>query len=64
MKNSIIILLVISMLFMFSMISTAETEIRIVGFGGIDKSIVEELITLFVVPELAGTGITAIYDQL
>jgi multiple sugar transport system substrate-binding protein len=64
MKNSIVILLVISMLFMFSMISTAETEIRIVGWGGVDQSIVEELINLFVVPELADKGITAIYEPI
>jgi multiple sugar transport system substrate-binding protein len=64
MKKSIVIWLVISMLFMFSMISTAETEIRIVGWGGLDQSIVEELINLFVVPELADKGITAIYEPI
>jgi multiple sugar transport system substrate-binding protein len=64
MKKSIVILLVISMLFMFSIISLAETEIRIVGWGGIDQSIVEELINRFVVPELAGKGITAVYEPI
>ncbi len=64
MKKSLSILLVISMLFIFSAVSMAETEVRIVGFGGIDLSIVEELIESFVVPELAGTGITAIYEPI
>jgi len=64
MKKSLSILLVISMLFIFSAVSMAETEVRIVGFGGIDLSIVEELIESFVVPELAGTGITAIYEPV
>jgi multiple sugar transport system substrate-binding protein len=65
MKKSLSILLVISMLFIFSAVSIAETEIRITGFGGeVDITIVEELINQFVVPELAGTGITAIYEPI
>ena len=64
MKRNLSILLIVSMLFIFSAVSTAETEVRIVGFGGIDLSIVEELIESFVVPELAGTGITAIYEPI
>jgi len=64
MKRNLSILLIVSMLLIFSAVSMAETEVRIVGFGGIDKSIVEELIGLFVVPELTGTGITAIYEPI
>ena len=64
MKKNLSILLIVSMLFIFSAVSMAETEVRISGTGGIDKSIVEELITRFVVPELAGTGITAIYEPI
>jgi len=52
------------MLLIFSAVSMAETEIRIVGWGGVDQSIVEELINLFVVPELADKGITAIYEPI
>ncbi|MBA3062930.1 ABC transporter substrate-binding protein [bacterium] len=64
MKKTLVILLAISMLFIFSATSMAETEIRIVGWGGTDQSIVEELINLFVVPELADKGITAIYEPI
>lgn len=64
MKRNLSILLIVSMLLIFSAVSMAETEVRIVGFGGIDLSIVEELIESFVVPELAGTGITAIYEPI
>jgi multiple sugar transport system substrate-binding protein len=64
MKRNLSILLIVSMLLIFSAVSIAETEVRIVGFGGIDLSIVEELIESFVVPELAGTGITAIYEPI
>ena len=64
MKRNLSILLIVSMLLIFSAVSMAETEIRISGTGGIDLSIVEELIESFVVPELAGTGITAIYEPV
>ncbi len=64
MKRNLSILLIVSMLLIFSAVSMAETEVRIVGWGGTDQSIVEELINLFVVPELAGTGITAIYEPI
>jgi len=64
MKRNLSILLIVSMLLIFSAVSMAETEIRISGTGGIDLSIVEELIESFVVPELAGTGITAIYEPI
>jgi len=52
------------MLLIFSAVSMAETEVRIVGWGGTDQSIVEELINKFVVPELAAKGITAIYEPI
>jgi multiple sugar transport system substrate-binding protein len=65
MKKNLSILLIVSMLLIFSAVSMAETEIRIVGWGGPDdKAIVEELIGLFVVPELAGKGITVIYEPV
>jgi len=64
MKKSLSILLIVSMLLIFSAVSMAETEVRIVGWGGTDQSIVEELIDLFVVPELADTGITAVYEPI
>jgi len=64
MKRNLSILLIVSMLLIFSTVSMAETEVRIVGWGGVDQSIVEELIIRFVVPELAGTGITAIYEPI
>ena len=64
MKRNLSILLIVSMLLIFSAVSMAETEIRIVGWGGVDQSIVEELINLFVVPELADKGITAIYEPI
>ncbi len=64
MKKNLSILLIVSMLLIFSAVSMAETEVRISGTGGIDLSIVEELIESFVVPELAGTGITAIYEPI
>jgi len=64
MKRNLSILLIVSMLLVFSAVSMAETEIRIVGWGGVDQSIVEELINLFVVPELADKGITAIYEPI
>ena len=52
------------MLLVFSAVSMAETEVRIVGWGGTDQSIVEELINLFVVPELADEGIIAVYEPI
>ena len=52
------------MLLVFSAVSMAETEVRIVGWGGTDQSIVEELINKFVVPELADKGITAVYEPI
>jgi len=52
------------MLLIFSAVSMAETEVRIVGWGGTDQSIVEELINKFVVSELAAKGITAIYEPI
>ena len=64
MKRNLSILLIVSMLLIFSAVSMAETEVRIVGWGGVDQSIVEELINLFVVPELADKGITAIYEPI
>jgi multiple sugar transport system substrate-binding protein len=64
MKKSLSILLIISMLLVFSAVSMAETEVRIVGWGGTDQSIVEELINLFVVPELADEGIIAVYEPI
>ena len=64
MKKNLSILLIVSMLLIFSAVSMAETEVRIVGWGGTDQSIVEELIDLFVVPELADTGITAVYEPI
>ncbi|HAJ33221.1 MAG TPA: ABC transporter substrate-binding protein [Candidatus Atribacteria bacterium] len=64
MKRNLSILLIISMLLIFSAVSMAETEIRIVGWGGTDQSIVEELINKFVVPELAVKGITAVYEPI
>ena len=64
MKKNLSILLIVTMLLVFSAVSMAETEIRIVGWGGTDQSIVEELINLFVVPELADKGITAIYEPI
>ena len=64
MKRNLSILLIVSMLLIFSAVSMAETEVRIVGWGGTDQSIVEELINLFVVPELADKGITAIYEPI
>ena len=64
MKKNLSILLIVTMLLIFSAVSMAETEIRIVGWGGVDQSIVEELINLFVVPELADKGITAIYEPI
>jgi len=64
MKRNLSILLIVSMLLIFSAVSMAETEVRIVGWGGTDQSIVEELIDLFVVPELADTGITAVYEPI
>ena len=64
MKKSLSILLIVSMLLIFSAVSMAETEVRIVGWGGTDQSIVEELINLFVVPELADEGIIAVYEPI
>jgi len=64
MKRNLSILLIVSMLLIFSAVSMAETEVRIVGWGGTDQSIVEELINLFVVPELADKGIAAIYEPI
>ncbi len=64
MKRNLSILLIVAMLLIFSAVSMAETEVRIVGWGGTDQSIVEELINLFVVPELADKGITAIYEPI
>jgi len=64
MKKNLSILLIVSMLLIFSAVSMAETEVRIVGWGGTDQSIVEELINLFVIPELADKGITAIYEPI
>lgn len=64
MKRNLSILLIVSMLLIFSAVSMAETEVRIVGWGGVDQSIVEELINLFVVPELADKGITAVYEPI
>jgi len=64
MKRNLSILLIVSMLLIFSAVSMAETEVRIVGWGGTDQSIVEELINKFVVPELAAKGITAIYEPI
>jgi len=64
MKKNLSILLIVSMLLVFSAVSMAETEVRIVGWGGTDQSIVEELINLFVVPELAAKGITAVYEPI
>ncbi|HBY57016.1 MAG TPA: ABC transporter substrate-binding protein [Candidatus Atribacteria bacterium] len=64
MKRILIILLVLSILSIFSVTSLAGVEVRIVGWGGVDQSIVEELINIFVVPELAGKGITAIYEPI
>lgn len=64
MKKNLSILLIVSMLLVFSAVSMAETEVRIVGWGGTDQSIVEELINKFVVPELAAKGITAVYEPI
>ncbi len=64
MKRNLSILLIVSMLLIFSAVSMAETEVRIVGWGGTDQSIVEELINKFVVPELAAKGITAVYEPI
>lgn len=64
MKRNLSILLIVSMLLVFSAVSMAETEVRIVGWGGTDQSIVEELINKFVVPELAAKGITAVYEPI
>jgi len=64
MKRNLSILLIVSMLLVFSAVSMAETEVRIVGWGGTDQSIVEELINKFVVPELADKGITAVYEPI
>jgi len=64
MKRNLGILLIVSMLLVFSAVSMAETEVRIVGWGGTDQSIVEELINKFVVPELADKGITAVYEPI
>ena len=64
MKRNLSILLIVTMLLIFSAVSMAETEVRIVGWGGTDQSIVEELINLFVVPELADKGIAAIYEPI
>jgi multiple sugar transport system substrate-binding protein len=64
MKRNLSILLIVTMLLIFSAVSMAETEVRIVGWGGTDQSIVEELINLFVVPELTDKGITAIYEPI
>ena len=64
MKRNLSILLIVSMLLIFSAVSMAQTEVRIVGWGGTDQSIVEELINLFVVPELADKGIAAIYEPI
>lgn len=64
MKRNLSILLIVSMLLIFSTVSMAETEVRIVGWGGTDQSIVEELINKFVVPELAAKGITAVYEPI
>lgn len=64
MKKGLSILLIVTMLLVFSAVSMAETEVRIVGWGGTDQSIVEELINKFVVPELADKGITAVYEPI
>ncbi len=64
MKRNLSILLIVSMLLIFSAVSMAETEVRIVGWGGTDQSIVEELVNKFVVPELAAKGITAVYEPI
>lgn len=64
MKRNLSILLIVSMLLIFSAASMAETEVRIVGWGGTDQSIVEELVNKFVVPELAAKGITAVYEPI
>ncbi len=64
MKRNLSVLLIVSMLLIFSAVSMAETEIRIVGWGGTDQSIVEELVNKFVVPELAAQGITAVYEPI
>jgi len=64
MKRNLSILLIVTMMLVFSAVSMAETEVRIVGWGGTDQSIVEELINKFVVPELADKGITAIYEPI
>jgi len=64
MKKSIVILLVISMLFVFSTTGMAETEVRFAGGAGIDLLIVEELINRFVIPELAVQGIKVIYEPI
>ena len=64
MKRNLGILLIVSMLLVFSAVSMAETEVRIVGWGGTDQSIVEELVNKFVVPELAAKGITAVYEPI
>ncbi|MEA2087319.1 MAG: ABC transporter substrate-binding protein [Candidatus Caldatribacteriota bacterium] len=64
MKKNLSILLIVTMLLVFSAVSMAETEVRIVGWGGTDQSIVEELINKFVVPELADKGITAVYEPI
>jgi len=64
MRKSLSILLIVSIFLISSAVSMAETEVRIVGWGGTDQSIVEELIDKFVTPELAGKGITAIYEPI
>lgn len=64
MKKGLSILLIISLLFIFSATGLAETEIRIAGFGGVDQSIVEELIAKFVEPNVAKEGIKVIYEPI